>query len=174
MLVTFFLFGCANRPNPSGPRADLKLVQPTPHAIGRTEELRAFQFGGIYRIIDFERFGAAESLATPAITDGFTFDDGGVAIKLTPVPYGVRLLFHNKLYESLMVDGARCTMIDADGQIKYPAFHGSIDTTEFNTLEMEIYRVLKLMPKWTPGMCNGKTVAGEVKRSMTVNLEKGK
>lgn len=63
-------------------------------------------------------------------------------------------------------------IIDTDGRIKYPAFHGSIDTTDFNPLEKEIYRVLKLMPKWTPGMCNGKNVAGEVKRSMTVSLEK--
>ncbi|OQP62543.1 hypothetical protein A3860_28035 [Niastella vici] len=87
---------------------------------------------------------------------------------------------HVRVTPEMIEKGSRQTsvgfilMIDTDGQIKYPAFHGSIDTTEFNPLEKEIYRVLKLMPKWTPGMCNGKTVAGEVKRSMTVNLEKGK
>jgi hypothetical protein len=63
-------------------------------------------------------------------------------------------------------------MVDTDGEIKYPAFHGSIDTTEFNPLEKEIYRALKLMPKWTPGMCNGKMVAAEVKRSILVALQK--
>ena len=63
-------------------------------------------------------------------------------------------------------------IVDADGQIKYPAFHGTIDTTDFTPLEKEIYRALKLMPKWAPGMCNGKMVAAEAKRSMIVCLTK--
>ena len=63
-------------------------------------------------------------------------------------------------------------IVDTDGQIKYPAFHGTVDTTDFTPLEKEIYRALKLMPKWPPGMCNGKMVAAEVKRSMAVSLSK--
>lgn len=61
--------------------------------------------------------------------------------------------------------------VDTDGQVKYPAFHGSIDTTGFDPLEKEIYRALRSMPKWTPGMCNGKVVAAEIKRSMVISLQ---
>lgn len=62
-------------------------------------------------------------------------------------------------------------IVDTDGQIKYPSFRGKTDTTVFNKLEKEITRALQSMPKWNPGMCNGKVVAAEVKRSMVVCLQ---
>jgi hypothetical protein len=63
-------------------------------------------------------------------------------------------------------------IIDVDGQIKHARFHGKEDTMFFSPLEKEVYRVLKKMPKWTPGKCNGQVVAAEVKRSMIVSFEK--
>ena len=63
-------------------------------------------------------------------------------------------------------------IIDTDGQIKHARFHGKEDTMFFSPLEKEVYRVLKKMPKWIPGKCNGKVVAAEVKRSMIVSFEK--
>jgi periplasmic protein TonB len=63
-------------------------------------------------------------------------------------------------------------IIDTDGQIKHARFHGKEDTMFFSPLEKEVYRVIKKMPKWTPGKCNGQVVAAEVKRSMIVSFEK--
>ena len=63
-------------------------------------------------------------------------------------------------------------IIDTDGQIKHPRFHGKEDTMFFTPLEKEVLRVIKKMPKWTPGKCNGQVVAAEVKRSMIVSFEK--
>jgi hypothetical protein len=63
-------------------------------------------------------------------------------------------------------------IIDTDGQIKHPRFHGKEDTMFFSPLEKEVYRALKKMPKWIPGKCNGQVVAAEVKRSMIVSFEK--
>jgi hypothetical protein len=63
-------------------------------------------------------------------------------------------------------------IIDTDGQIKHPRFHGKEDTMFFTPLEKEVYRAIKKMPKWIPGKCNGQVVPAEVKRSMIVSFEK--
>jgi|GEM_PF-741208 len=62
-------------------------------------------------------------------------------------------------------------IVDTDGQIKYPGIKNKGDSASFTPFEKEAVRVLKLMPKWTPAICEGKPVASVVKKPIIVNLE---
>jgi hypothetical protein len=115
LLLLSSILGCDAGQIQDGSPPPLQLIQPALRSNGRSEELQAFQFGGLYRITRFERYGEADGLANPEIADGFTFTDAGFAIKLTPVPYGVRLSIHNNRFESVVLDGGRCTLIDVKG-----------------------------------------------------------
>ena len=58
-----------------------------------------------------------------------------------------------------------------DGQLVNPTVQNQHDTSRMTSWEKEVHRILKLMPKWTPGKCNGKIVATEVTTPMTICLE---
>jgi hypothetical protein len=57
-------------------------------------------------------------------------------------------------------------IVDTDGQIINPVVHDKTDTTRLNSFEKELLRLIKLMPKWEPGICEGKKVAVEINRRM--------
>jgi protein TonB len=62
-------------------------------------------------------------------------------------------------------------IVDTDGLIKYPGIHNKIDTSAFTPFEKEAVRVLKLMSKWAPALCQGKPVASLVNKPIIVHLE---
>lgn len=65
-------------------------------------------------------------------------------------------------------------VVDVDGQIKDIRVQDrdrSKDSNELTPLDREVVRVYKSMPSWTPGICNGKKVAVELKRPLTVHPE---
>jgi len=59
-------------------------------------------------------------------------------------------------------------IVDTDGQILNPVVHDKKDTTQLNAFEKEVLRIIRLMPKWNPGICHGKAVAAEVNRPMVI------
>jgi len=59
-------------------------------------------------------------------------------------------------------------IINTDGQIINPVVHNKTDTTQLTAFEKEVLRIIRLMPKWKPGMCQGKEVAAEVNRPMVI------
>ena len=59
-------------------------------------------------------------------------------------------------------------IVDTDGQIINPVVHDKTDTSQLNSFEKEVLRLIKLMPRWTPAVCKGKTVAAEVNRPMVI------
>ncbi|MBO9561165.1 MAG: hypothetical protein J7621_00265 [Niastella sp.] len=61
-------------------------------------------------------------------------------------------------------------IVDTDGSIIQPRINDKTDTTDFTPFEKEMFRVLKLTGKWQPGICQGKKVAAEAKKSMVVCL----
>lgn len=62
-------------------------------------------------------------------------------------------------------------IVDTNGQILNPVVHDKIDTTQLNAFEKEILRIIRLMPKWNPGICHGKAVAAEVNRPMVICIK---
>jgi protein TonB len=62
-------------------------------------------------------------------------------------------------------------IVDTDGQIINPSIQGENDTTNLNSLERATLQFIKKMPKWVPGMCNGKVVATEVVRPLAICLK---
>lgn len=62
-------------------------------------------------------------------------------------------------------------IVDTDGQIKKPGIQNKSGSASFTPFEKEAVRVLKLMPKWTPAICQGKSVASLVKKPIVVHLE---
>jgi hypothetical protein len=61
-------------------------------------------------------------------------------------------------------------IVDTDGQILNPTVNDKSNPISMTPFEKEVFRVIKLMPKWAPGKCQGKTVAVELKRPMMVCL----
>ena len=59
-------------------------------------------------------------------------------------------------------------IVDTDGQIINPVVHDKKDTTQLNAFEKEVLRIIRLMPKWKPGICQGKEVAAEINRPMVI------
>jgi hypothetical protein len=59
-------------------------------------------------------------------------------------------------------------IIDTDGQIKNIRINNKERSDEMNLIEKETFRLVKLMPNWTPGSCQGKTVATLVKRPLAI------
>ena len=59
-------------------------------------------------------------------------------------------------------------IVNTDGRIINPVVHDQPDTTLLNPFEKEVLRIIKLMPKWEPGVCGGKKVAAEVNRPMVI------
>src|SRR5258707_15489087 len=109
-LLLLLALGCTSWAPPGD---DLRT--PVPPAEKRRESPRPFYFGGIYRISGCERFGAASGLAAPTPNGALSFADGGIKITVKATPFGMKLQIENKLYESLVLDGTRCTLIDAKG-----------------------------------------------------------
>lgn len=62
-------------------------------------------------------------------------------------------------------------IVDTDGQIVNPDIQSKNDTTNLNSLERATLQFIKRMPKWVPGMCNGKVVATEVVRPLAICLK---
>lgn len=59
-------------------------------------------------------------------------------------------------------------IVDTDGRIINPVVHDQSDTTLLNPFEKEVLRIIRLMPKWQPGVCGGKIVAAEVNKPMFI------
>jgi protein TonB len=59
-------------------------------------------------------------------------------------------------------------IVNTDGQIKNITVNDK-DSTNMTPFEKEVFRVIKLMPRWTPGKCNGKTMATIVKYPLSVH-----
>jgi hypothetical protein len=57
-------------------------------------------------------------------------------------------------------------IVDTDGQIINPCIQGKNDSTQLNSLEKAALQFIKKMPKWVPGMCDGKVIAAEVNRPL--------
>lgn len=59
-------------------------------------------------------------------------------------------------------------IVDTDGQIKNIRINNKQRSEEMNLAEKETFRLVKLMPNWTPGFCQGKAVAAEIKRPLAI------
>jgi protein TonB len=59
-------------------------------------------------------------------------------------------------------------IVDTDGQIKNITINNKERAEDMDPLEKETFRLVKLMPKWTPGFCQGKPVAAELKRPLFI------
>lgn len=46
-------------------------------------------------------------------------------------------------------------IVDTDGQIITPRIDKKSDTADYTPFEKEVVRILKLMPKWEPAICQG-------------------
>jgi hypothetical protein len=62
-------------------------------------------------------------------------------------------------------------IVDTDGQIIATCIEGKNDTTALNSLEKAALEFIKKMPKWVPGMCDGKVVAAEVNRPLAICIK---
>lgn len=65
-------------------------------------------------------------------------------------------------------------VVDVDGQIKdlrVQSRDRNKDSSELTPLDREVVRVYNSTPTWTPGICNGKNVAVELKRPLIVHPE---
>lgn len=62
-------------------------------------------------------------------------------------------------------------IVDTNGQIINPGIQGKNDTTNLNSLERATLQFIKRMPRWVPGMCNGKVVATEIVRPLAICLK---
>jgi len=95
-----------------------------------------------------------------------------------PVPYQ-RFLSKNLRYpqidsndlQELQLSVKIKFIVDTDGQIKNPTVQGKAGTSNLTPLEKEALRVIKLMPNWTPGTCNGKVIPVEVILPLIVEIE---
>lgn len=61
-------------------------------------------------------------------------------------------------------------IVTVDGQITNVTINDN-DSTHLTLFEKEVFRVINLMPRWTPGMCKGKAVSATVKRPLMIHLE---
>lgn len=59
-------------------------------------------------------------------------------------------------------------IVDTDGQIKNITINNKERAEDMNPMEKENFRLVKLMPKWTPGICQGKPIATELKRPLFI------
>jgi protein TonB len=59
-------------------------------------------------------------------------------------------------------------VVDTDGQIKNITINDKERAENMDAMEKENLRLIKLMPKWTPGICQGKSVAAELKRPLFI------
>lgn len=59
-------------------------------------------------------------------------------------------------------------IVDTDGKIIEPVINLKSDTLQMDAYEKELLRLVKTMPRWIPGRCNGKEVAVKVNRPMIV------
>jgi hypothetical protein len=57
-------------------------------------------------------------------------------------------------------------IVDLDGNLLNIAVDGKTDTSHMNGIEKEVFRLEKLMGKWKPGVCEGRSVISEVNRPM--------
>lgn len=62
-------------------------------------------------------------------------------------------------------------IVDTDGQIINPCIQDKNDSAQFNSLEKAALEFIKKMPKWVPGMCDGKVVATEVNRPLAICIK---
>ena len=62
-------------------------------------------------------------------------------------------------------------VVDVDGNLYNIRISKPINGDTISLFEREYLRVLRLMPKWLPGKCNGKVVAAEVNFPIEVLLE---
>ena len=62
-------------------------------------------------------------------------------------------------------------IVETDGHIVAPRIQGKSDTLYFNPLEKAAMQLMKKMPKWIPGRCNGKVVVTEVVRPLAICLK---
>lgn len=59
-------------------------------------------------------------------------------------------------------------VVDTDGQIKNITINNKEKVEDMEPMEKENLRLIKLMPKWTPGICQEKSVAAELKRPLFI------
>lgn len=59
-------------------------------------------------------------------------------------------------------------VVDTDGQIKNITINNKEKVEDMEPMEKENIRLIKLMPKWTPGICQEKSVAAEIKRPLFI------
>jgi protein TonB len=57
-------------------------------------------------------------------------------------------------------------IVDTDGQIKNITINNKERAEDMDPMEKENLRLVKLMPKWIPGICQGKPVTAELKRPL--------
>ncbi|QEC44565.1 energy transducer TonB [Pseudobacter ginsenosidimutans] len=62
-------------------------------------------------------------------------------------------------------------IVDTDGQIKKPCIQNRSDSLQLNSLEKAALELINKMPKWIPGKCHGKVVAGEVIRPLAICIK---
>lgn len=80
------------------------------------EEIRPFAFGGLYYIVKVHRSLSAQSLAGGYRKPDFSYEDGAITLRITPVPYGVRLHLENHLDQAITLLGNRCSLLDVYGK----------------------------------------------------------
>jgi hypothetical protein len=61
-------------------------------------------------------------------------------------------------------------IVTTDGKIRNITINSN-DSTQMTPFEKEVFRIIKLMPLWTPGICKGKAVTATVKRTLMIHLE---
>lgn len=61
-------------------------------------------------------------------------------------------------------------IVDSDGTIKLPGVNGKTDSSQMDSYEKGVLRLIKSMPKWEPGNCNGKPIAMGVKKPVAICL----
>jgi protein TonB len=92
-----------------------------------------------------------------------------------------RFLNHTLRYPQALIDSGDLQstaimkfIVDTEGSISNIIVNDKKDSTYMTPFEKEVYRVIKLMPKWTPGVCQGKQVTAAVKTPLMIELEEEK
>jgi protein TonB len=95
---------------------------------------------------------------------------GGMAARM-------RFLNRNIRYPEAQIDSGQIQtnaimkfIVDTDGLIKSITVNDK-DSSNMTPFEKEVFRVIKLMPPWTPGVCQGKAVPAIVKCPIVVDFE---
>jgi hypothetical protein len=102
---------------PYAPSDQLKLIPPTPRMKdGVVEQPVQFEFEGIYEVVGAERFGDARRLTARTAREDLKYEDGALELCVHATPYGVRLRIKNLRPHSIVLDGARASLIDIGGQ----------------------------------------------------------